>query len=188
MQQSQHNHHHGRTRRQTRASGNHHHNQTKQIRALRLQQKEAEETAMLMERAISYRQNYESARSFDMDDDEIFCPFNLMTEDDLSSMHSGSDRSSMSSGSPESSPLQLQMQPATFLLPPQSFPSSFSNPISSLSHGNIHQPTARRIAGKAIPIVDPSTGSVASPPPSVSPGRQMSRPVPAIAPVGRRVW
>src|ERR1700761_1983518 len=111
-------------------------------------------------------------------------------------MHSGSDRSSLSSGSPEHSPLQHQMQPApAFLLPPQSFPpSSLANlqPSSTTpnqAQGKIHQPTARRVGGKAIPIVDPSTGTVASPPPSVSPGRQMSRPVPAIAPVGnRRAW
>lgn len=54
------------------------------MRALRLQQKEAEESAMLMERAISYRQNFEAARDFEMDDDDLFCPFNLMTEDDVS--------------------------------------------------------------------------------------------------------
>jgi len=54
------------------------------MRALRLQQKEAEESAILMERALSYRRDFESARAFEMDDDELFCPFNLMTDDDVS--------------------------------------------------------------------------------------------------------
>lgn len=29
----------------------------------------------------------EAARSFDFEDDEIFCPFNLLTEDDVSADH-----------------------------------------------------------------------------------------------------
>jgi len=101
-------------------------------------------------------------------------------------MNSGSDRSSMSSGSPEHSPLQPQLQPApTFLLPPQTFPSTFSS--SSVSaQDNIFQPTARRLGSKAISIVDPSTGSVASPPPSVSPMRHMPRPIAALPTT--RVW
>jgi hypothetical protein len=37
----------------------------------------------------------------------------------------------------------------------------------------LHQPMAQRNRINAIAIVDPSTGSVASPPLSVSPGRQM---------------
>jgi len=194
--QSQHNHHHGRSRRQTRASANHHNTHQKQMRALRLQQKEAEESAMLLEKVFAYRSHFEAARDFEMDDDEVFCPFNLMTEDDLSSMHSGSDRSSLSSGSPDQSPLQQQMQPAPALfLPPQSFSmNSFTNLSNAMSlplidEDKLHQPTARRVGSKAITIVDPSTGSVASPPPSVSPARQASRPVPAIALMSsHRVW
>ena len=54
------------------------------MRALRLQQKEAEESAILMEKAFAYRRDFEAARDFEMEDDEIFCPFNLMTEDDVS--------------------------------------------------------------------------------------------------------
>jgi hypothetical protein len=48
------------------------------MRALRLQ-KEAEESAM--EKA--YRRDFEAARSFDLEDDELFCPFHLLTEDDV---------------------------------------------------------------------------------------------------------
>ncbi|KAF2668037.1 hypothetical protein BT63DRAFT_307438 [Microthyrium microscopicum] len=162
-----HNHHAGRSRRATRASAAHHHQQhQKQMRQLRLQ-KEAEESAM--ERALLFRREFDAARSFDFDDDELFCPFNLMTDDDLQSMSSGSDRSSLASSSPEQSPVTQQIQPApTFLLPPSnSFP-SFQSHTQKL-----HQPLAQRTGAKAIPIVDPSTRNVASPPPSVSPARQM---------------
>jgi uncharacterized protein DUF4452 len=54
------------------------------MRALRLQQKEAEESALLMEKIFAYRRDFEAARDFEMDDDELFCPFNLMTDDDVS--------------------------------------------------------------------------------------------------------
>lgn len=167
---SSHSHHAGRSRRATRASANHHQqqHQKQQLRAMRLQ-KEAEDHAM--ERALTFRREFDAARSFDFEDDELFCPFNLMTDDDLQSMSSGSDRSSLSSGSPEHSPIAQQIQPApAFLLPPSTFPSAFQ---SNISQSKIHQPLAQRTGAKAIPIVDPSTRAVASPPPSVSPGRQM---------------
>jgi hypothetical protein len=201
---SSHNHHAGRSRRATRASAAHHHN-SKQMRALRLQQKEAEEYAM--EKASAYRREFEAARSFDFEDDEIFCPFNLLTDDDVSlhlissassscsspaqlqSMHSGSDRSSLSSGSPEHSPLQTQAHPSVAFL---NFPSLYNTQPTPAQQApqqpKIHQPLAQR-AGKAIPIVDPSTRNVASPPPSVSPARQMVQ-APHFVPAGanRRVW
>ena len=60
------------------------------MRALRLQQKEAEESALLMEKIFAYRRDFEAARDFEMDDDEIFCPFNLMTDDDVSNCLSSS--------------------------------------------------------------------------------------------------
>lgn len=210
---SSHPHHSGRSRRAARASGSQHNNHQKQMRALRIQ-KEAEESAL--EKA--YRRDFEAARSFDLDDDELFCPFHLLTEDDvrtslplyarppfvymmapgsplastlfwlelayvtdyfqLQSMHSsGSDRSSLSSGSPEQSPLQHQLQPTSqFLLPPSSgtfTPQSFQQPATATSQPTkIHQPLAQR-ARNAIPIVDPTTRAVASPPPSVSPARQI---------------
>lgn len=75
---SSHAHHSGRSRRAARASGSQHNQHQKQLRALRLQ-KEAEESAM--EKA--YRRDFEAARSFDLEDDELFCPFHLLTEDDV---------------------------------------------------------------------------------------------------------
>jgi len=165
-----------------------------------------------MEKA--YRRDFEAARSFDLEDDELFCPFHLLTEDDvrflaslylarlcslssymdiafanfivrytnirrkLHSIHSASsDRSSLSSGSPEQSPLQQQLQPTSqFLLPPStgSFtPQAFQQPTAAASQPpKILQPVAQRTRN-AIPIVDPTTRNVASPPPSVSPARQM---------------
>jgi hypothetical protein len=148
------------------------------MRALRLQ-KEAEE-----ERAMLFRREFDAARSFDFEDDDLFCPFNLLTDDDLQSMSSGSDRSSLSSGSPDHSPITQQVQPApTFLLPPSNFGTTFQP--SNNSQSKIHQPLAQRIGAKAIPIVDPSTRTVASPPPSVSPGRQMMQ---AQQFMPRRAW
>jgi hypothetical protein len=153
---------------------------------------------------LAFKRDFEAARSFDIEDDEMFCPFHLLTEDDVSrsaydvchrpmsshspnqaltldeqlqSIHSsGSDRSSLSSGSPEQSPLQHQLQPTpSFVL------SSAPNPYTpaGFQHNNssqtkLHQPLAQRTRN-AIPIVDPSTRTVASPPPSVSPNRQMQQ-------------
>jgi hypothetical protein len=110
----------------------------------------------------------------------MFCPFHLLTEDDLQSIHTaGSDRSSLSSGSPEHSPLQHQIQPSSnFLLPPSSgnFNSgSYNNHSSSIAQqAKIHAPLAQR-SRNAIPIVNPTTRAVASPPPSVSPARMMQQ-------------
>lgn len=148
-----------------------------------------------------YMQRLEAAKSFEFDDDEVFCPFHLLTEDDvrlsirrsskvgppaladadsawqLHSIHSSasSDRGSLSSGSPESSPLQQQVQPSpAFLLP--SAHNTFNPASASFQqhHMKLHQPLAQRTRN-AIPIVDPSTRLVASPPLSVSPGRQMQQ-------------
>lgn len=128
---------------------------------------------------VAYAKDYEAARCFDFEDDETFCPFHLLTDNDLQSIHSSSssDRSSLSSGSPESSPLQHPAQPTpSFVL---STPSNYNqasyqhNSAAAQQHRmKLHQPMAQRTRN-AIPIVDPSTRSVASPPPSVSPARQM---------------
>ena len=146
-----------------------------------------------------YLQRLEAARSFEFDDDEVFCPFHLLTEDDvrsasrlahlasfsrpnvpeqLQSIHSASssDRGSLSSGSPDGSPLQQQVQPTpSFLL---SAASNSYNPgatgFPAQQHVKLHQPMAQRTRN-AIPIVDPSTRSVTSPPLSISPGRQMQQ-------------
>lgn len=162
-----HPHHSGRSRRATRAAQQHNHH--KHLRALRLQ-KEAEDLAL--EKAWAFRRDFEAARSFDIDDDEMFCPFELLTDDDIHSIHSASsDRSSLSSGSPEHSPMQQQIQPTqNFLLPPSN---AFSNNSFAAQTTKLHQPLAQRKAN-AIPIVDPTTRTVASPPPSVSPARQLA--------------
>lgn len=177
---SAHPHHAGRSRRSTRTTGYHHRNEQKQIRAMQLKKEAAIESAMEQ----NFRREFEAARSFDIEDDEMFCPFHLLTEDDLQSIHSaGSDRSSLSSGSPEHSPLQHQIQPSNnFLLPPSSgnFNSnSYANQSQSSAavaahQTKIHAPLAQRTRN-AIPIVDPSTRAVASPPPSVSPARMMQQ-------------
>jgi hypothetical protein len=173
---SSHPHHSARSRRSTRTTGYHHRNEQKQIRALQLKKEAAIESAMEQ----NFRREFEAARSFDIEDDEMFCPFHLLTEDDLHSIHSaGSDRSSLSSGSPEHSPLQHQIQPSSnFLLPPSTgnFNSAtYSNQSAvSAQQAKIHAPSAQRIRN-AIPIVDPSTRAVASPPPSVSPARMMQQ-------------
>lgn len=140
-----------------------------------------------------YLRSLEAAKSFEFDDDELFCPFHLLTEDDVCSLHTrlftlqhadsasqlqsihssnSSDKGSLSSGSPESSPLQHQVQPTpSFLLSsaPNNYNQSYQQQAQQMK---LHQPLAQRTRN-AIPIVDPSTRSVASPPLSVSPGRQM---------------
>jgi len=170
---SSHPHHAGRSRRSTRTTGYHHRNEQKQMRALQLKKEAAIESAL----ELNFRREFEAARSFELEDDEVFCPFHLLTEDDLQSIHSsGSDRSSLSSGSPEHSPLQHQIQPSSnFLLPPSNgnFVSTTYQQGSS-SQTKLHQPLAQRTRN-AIPIVDPTTRAVASPPPSVSPARQMQQ-------------
>jgi hypothetical protein len=183
------NHHGGRSRRAPRISAQQNHRQIRQVRTPK--EYNVEPPTML-----AFKRDFEAARSFDIEDDEMFCPFHLLTEDDVSwamlshsplqaltrdeqlqSIHSsGSDRSSLSSGSPEQSPLQHQLQPTpSFVL------STAPNPYSpaGFQHNNssqtkLHQPLAQRTRN-AIPIVDPSTRAVASPPPSVSPNRQMQQ-------------
>jgi len=192
---SSHNHHHGRSRRGPRVASQNAHRQYKAQRS----PKEIPETPTLAE----YIHKLEAAKSFDLDDDEVFCPFHLLSEDDvrhlsarhkhlqmqskkrstndriqLHSIHSSSssDRGSLASSSPENSPLQQQAQPTpSFLLPNAN--NSFhpvSNSYQQQQHMKLHQPMAQRTRN-AIPIVDPSTRAAASPPLSVSPGRQMQQ-------------
>lgn len=194
---SSHNHgHHGRSRRGPRISSQNAHRQYKAQRS----PKETPEAPAHVE----YIQRLEAAKSFEFDDDELFCPFHLLTEDDvrlssqrlsqgslrikrdadcalqLQSIHSSSssDRGSLSSGSPESSPMQQQVQPTPSFLfssAPNAYnPSPNGFPHASHQQMKLHQPMAQRTRN-AIPIVDPSTRSIASPPLSVSPGRQMQQ-------------
>lgn len=168
MNPHSHNHHGGRSRRAPRMSAAHQQKQFRQVRT----PKEFVEPPTL----IAFRRDFEAARSFDLEDDENFCPFHLLTEDDLQSIHSsGSDRSSLSSGSPEQSPLQHQLQPTpSFVLSSAPNPYTPANFQSNPSQTKLHQPLAQRTRN-AIPIVDPTTRAVASPPPSVSPNRQMQQ-------------
>jgi hypothetical protein len=188
--------HHGRSRRGPRISSQNAHRHYKAQRS----PKEVPETPTY----IDYLQRLEAAKSFEFDDDELFCPFHLLTEDDVCLIHqnpsrnagsktihtdmysqlisihssSSSDRGSLSSGSPETSPLQHQVQPTpSFLL--STAPNTFNSGHAGYQQQHhqqmkLHQPLAQR-TGKAIPIVDPSTRVVASPPLSVSPGRQMQQ-------------
>ena len=147
----------------------------------------------------AFRARFEAGRSFDLEDDELYCP-NLLTFDEVNhrqsepdittlgsfgadlpfqrqSIHSASsDRSSLSSGSPNSSPLQQQVQPQ-HVTPALSLSSAatsayMSPPTFTTTHESLklHQPSAVRTRN-AIPIVNPSTGMrVPSPPSSISPG------------------
>ncbi|KAK0796430.1 hypothetical protein LTR75_010212 [Friedmanniomyces endolithicus] len=168
---SAHNHgHHGRSRRGPRISSQNAHRQYKAQRS----PKEVPEAPAF----VDYLQRFEAAKSFEFDDDELFCPFHLLTEDDLQSIHSSSssERGSLSSGSPEGSPLQQQIQPSFSY---SGAPGGFHAPPSSYQQHQqvkLHQPIAQsQRTRNAIPIVDPSTRSIASPPLSVSPARQMQQ-------------
>ncbi|GAM85121.1 hypothetical protein ANO11243_031250 [Dothideomycetidae sp. 11243] len=169
------NHHHGRSRRGQRMSSSQNtHRQHHMVRTQKSPKQSQENPAF-----NAYIKDLEAAKGFDFEDDEAFCPFHLLTEDDLQSIHSSaaSDRSSLSSASPDASPLQQQAQPTpSFVL---SGPNGYTHnafqhrPAQHQQHAmKLHQPMAQR-SRNAIPIVDPSTRSVASPPPSVSPARQM---------------
>ncbi|KAH7366899.1 hypothetical protein B0T11DRAFT_348029 [Plectosphaerella cucumerina] len=159
---SHNNHHGGRNRRAPRLSVSQ--NSHKQFRGVR-SMKELNESAALS----AFRNKFEVSRSFDLEDDMEFCP-GLLTEIDLVSIHSASERSSLASNSPESSPTQQPQQVAPgFSLNSSSPP--FHPPSYQHSSIKIHQPAATR-ARNAIPIINPTTGvTMSSPPPSVSPGR-----------------
>jgi hypothetical protein len=50
----------------------------RQVKAVR--EKQVVETLNM----ANFRRDFEAARSFELEDDELFCPFNLLTEDDVS--------------------------------------------------------------------------------------------------------
>ncbi|KAI9650644.1 hypothetical protein NHQ30_000664 [Ciborinia camelliae] len=156
---------HNRSRRNARLPQNNHNKQFQKI------VKREEEAAAV----ISYRQQFEYARSFDLEDDAEFCP-NLLTEEESVSINgSGSDRSSLASGSPTNSPQSMQV--SVNLSPDTNFSlNSNSHPFVqsgfNVSALKIHQPSATRIGRNAIPIVNPNDGGLmSSPPTSVSPAR-----------------
>ncbi|KAK5069030.1 hypothetical protein LTR16_009725, partial [Cryomyces antarcticus] len=68
-------HHHGRSRRGPRISSSQ--NSNKQFRATR-SPKETPEVPI----SNACRRDFEAAKSFELEDDELFCPFDLLTEDD----------------------------------------------------------------------------------------------------------
>lgn len=181
-----HPHHASRSRRSARYSGSQ--GNSKSSKATR-NHKDSVEAAQ----SVAFRNAFEAARSFDLEDDEAFCPWHLLTEDDvhttpastrvpnantlqLHSIHStSSDRSSSSSDSPETSPMQPQLQPT----PAFSLPASAHNTMqasfqqNSAGHLKVHQPMAQR--ARAIPIIDPTSRN-ASPPSSISsPARQVQK-------------
>ncbi|KAL1981619.1 hypothetical protein VTN96DRAFT_2391 [Rasamsonia emersonii] len=176
------NHHGGRSRRGPRMASQ---NTQRQFRGVKSMRELAEAPTV-----TAFRLRFEAGRSFDLDDDLEFCP-NLLTEDDLLSIHSSaSDRSSLSSGSPDSSPLQHQIQPAqqvtpTISLSPGASANPYLNNVSSAAmNSNFNQPTFQQPAGtrarKVIPIVNPQTGAtLSSPPNSISPGMMQN---------GQRRW
>lgn len=173
------NNHHGGRRRGPRMAGQNAQRQSRSVKAIREMTEAPTVTA--------FRLRFEAGRSFDLDDDLEFCP-NLLTEDDLHSIHSSaSDRSSLSSGSPESSPMQHQIQPAQHqvtpsisLSPGPSTTSYVNNVAAAAMNSNINamhfqQPAAARTR-KVIPIVNPQTGvTLSSPPNSINPSMMQNQ-------------
>lgn len=74
---SSHSHHGNRSRRSTRYTSTQ--TSQKQIKNPRTQ-KDSAEAAL----TAAFRKDYEAARSFDLEDDEVFCPWHLLTDDDVS--------------------------------------------------------------------------------------------------------
>lgn len=165
-----HAHHGGRNRRAPKLSVSQ--NAHKQFRGVK-SMKELTETANVS----CFRNKFEMAVSFDLEDDAEFCP-SLLTESDLASVNgSSSERSSLASESPQGSPTQHPTSIAPhFSLnsssPPFVPPATLHHQLSALK---LHQPAATR-ARNAIPIVNPHTGiTLPSPPPSVSPARMQQQ-------------
>ncbi|KAI9901226.1 hypothetical protein N3K66_003043 [Trichothecium roseum] len=119
----------------------------------------------------AFRTKFEAGRSFDLEDDMEFCP-NLLTETDMVSMSSSSERSSLASNSPQSSPTQQPQTVApSFSLNSSSPPFVPPSSIYQQSSIKLHQPAATR-GRNAIPIINPATGIImSSPPASVSPAK-----------------
>ncbi|KAJ5893731.1 hypothetical protein N7495_005422 [Penicillium taxi] len=160
--------HHGRSRRAPKMAAQ---NPQRQFRGVKSMRELAEAPAV-----TAFRARFEAGRSFDLDDDLEFCP-NLLTEDDLHSIHSASsDRSSLSSGSPNTSPLQHQIQPVQQVTPSISLsPASANAYVHAGISGNPNQlnygqQSSANRTRKVIPIINPNTGmTLASPPSSISP-------------------
>lgn len=75
-----HNHHGGRSRRAPRlAAAQQHQKQFRQVRT-------PKEFVVEAPTMAAFKRDFELARSFDLEDDEMFCPFHLLTEDDVSDL------------------------------------------------------------------------------------------------------
>ena len=72
--------HHGRSRRGPRISSAQNAHRQQFVKAQRSPKETPENPSF-----NSYIKDLEAARSFDFEDDEIFCPFHLLTEDDVRS-------------------------------------------------------------------------------------------------------
>lgn len=171
-----HTHHGGRNRRAPRLSvsqnahkqqQHHQHQQQQQYRQIRSLKEMADSLNL-----SAFRVKFEAGRSFDLEDDLEFCP-GLLSENDLVSIHSASERSSLASNSPEHSPSQpVQAAPAFSLN--ASSPSFTLPSLQTQQSLKLHQPAATRTRNP-IPIVHPSsrpashTSMTAPVPPSVSP-------------------
>ena len=79
INQHQHNHHGGRSRRAPRVSAAQHQKPFRQLPT-----RTPKEFAVEPPTLTVFKRDFELARSFDLEDDEIFCPFHLLTEDDVS--------------------------------------------------------------------------------------------------------
>jgi hypothetical protein len=118
----------------------------------------------------AFRMKFEAGRSFDLEDDMEFCP-GLLTEVDLVSISSASERSSLASNSPQSSPTQQPQSVAPGFSLNSASPPFVPPPTYHQSSLKLHQPAATR-GRNAIPIINPATGiSMSSPPSSVSPAK-----------------
>ncbi|RKK13169.1 hypothetical protein BFJ66_g2630 [Fusarium oxysporum f. sp. cepae] len=158
-----HNHHGGRNRRAPRLSVSQ--QAQRQFRGVR-SMKELNETASL----TAFRTKFETSRSFDLEDDMEFCP-GLLTETDLVSISSASERSSLASNSPDSSPTQHPNTVAPGFSLNSTSPAFIPPAYQQQPSMKLHQPSATR-GRNAIPIINPATGiTMSSPPQSVSPGR-----------------
>ncbi|KAF2861711.1 hypothetical protein K470DRAFT_244675 [Piedraia hortae CBS 480.64] len=140
---------------------------------------------------LGVSQRYSAAKGFDLEDDEVFCPLNLLTAEDLQLIHSSSasERGSLSSGSPDTSPVQAQAQPSTpylYSVAPHSYGHLSYHHQTAHHRVKLHQPLAQR-ARNPIPIVDPMTRNVTSPPLSLSPNGSMSH-NPSQAQLPSRRW
>ncbi|EFW98521.1 hypothetical protein CMQ_4373 [Grosmannia clavigera kw1407] len=130
----------------------------------------------------TFRVKFEAGRSFDLEDDMEFCP-GLLSENDLVSIHSSSERSSLASNSPENSPSQPSQVAPIFSLNASS--PSFTLPTLTQQATKLYQPAATR-ARNPIPIVHPSSRpashiSMSTPiPPSGSPGMRIPQQIGAV--------